>query len=132
MLLKRTISLLVLTMYLHGMSGYTMSFHKCMITGSEDVYTGFGTVDPCGEEETDCQETTTHYEQANCCDIQQTTVNVDHYANYSSFRTVVFTTSIIYPIGYIYSQPVIQHLQLFSEEYSIRPPEPCITCIFRI
>lgn len=84
-MLKRVIAVLVLLMYLHGMSGYTMSIHTCMITGSENVYTTFGKEDPCEEEERHCEETEPHFEQADCCDLQQTVINVEDDSNISSF-----------------------------------------------
>lgn len=74
-------------MYIHGLSGYTMSIHTCMITGSENVYTAFGNQDPCEEEvERHCDETSTHFEQADCCNLQQTVVSVDDDSNISSFQ----------------------------------------------
>ena len=120
-------------MYLHGMSGYTMSFHKCTITGFENVYTSYGLEDPCNEEENDCSETTPHFEQADCCDIQQTIVSVDDDSN-------------LYPYNPVFSVPVITHTYFYSyitsnnqqqgfTKYrceSIPPPDLCAICVFRI
>lgn len=133
MILKRVISLLILTLYLHGMSGYTMSFHKCMITGFENVYTGYGVGDPCGEEEKDCHETGPHFEQADCCDIDQTIVSIDDDSNISYFKSQLSTPSITYTLiqTYLLSNSITTH-HFYAASYTIRPPEPYSICVFRI
>ncbi len=132
-MLKKIISLLVLTMYLHGMSGYTMSFHKCTITGFENVYTGFGLEDPCGEEEKDCHETSPHFEQADCCDLQQTIVSVDDNSNVSIYKIFianpVFTQTLTH---FSLQSPADYSPHFYADSYTIRPPEPCSICVFRI
>ncbi len=132
-MLKKLISLLVLTMYLHGMSGYTMSFHKCIVTGSEEVYTSFGMDDPCNEEEKTCNETATHFEEADCCDVQQTVVSVDDDSNISYLKTSIAPVTIQHTLVQSYQLSNTGSTQYFYTDISpIRPPEPCTICVFRI
>jgi hypothetical protein len=132
MLFKKIISLLVLSLYLHGMSGYTMSFHTCLITGFENVYAGYDLNDPCGEEENDCQEKTTQIKPADCCDVQQTIISLDEDAVFSNHQIYVVQAANLYQhfqTNSFYSRPLISaylHLSV------IRPPEPSSICIFRI
>lgn len=132
-MMKRIISLLVLTMYLHGMSGYTMSFHKCTITGFENVYTGYGMQDPCGEEEKICLGITTHFEEADCCDIQQTVVSIGDDSTISDFKTQIFLPVITYTLvqSHLHLNNTTSHY-FYSDSYTIRPPEPSTICVFRI
>lgn len=132
MVLKRLISLLVLTMYLHGMSGYTMSFHKCSITGFENVYASYQSGDPCGEEDLDCTETTPHFEQADCCDLEQTIINVDDDANSTFFKTIISPLPLTSPGIQSYLLPIFKSLLKEKEEPTQRPPEPSYICVFRI
>jgi hypothetical protein len=132
-MLKKVISLLVLTMYLHGMSGYTMSFHTCTITGSENVYTGFGTEDPCEEEENDCHETSTHFEQADCCDIQQTFISVEDESDIISYKIPV--NPIVLHQTFVQSSVLLNSFSVprsYQDSYTIGPPDLCSICIFRI
>jgi hypothetical protein len=132
-MLKKIISLLILSMYLHGMSGYTMSFHKCMITGFENVYTGYGLVDPCNEEENACNETTTHFEQADCCDVQQTIISVDDDSNLYPYNTVL--SSPLITQTYFYSYLSIHGQKdcfSYSNRFNLRPPDLSSICVFRI
>lgn len=132
-MIKRIISLLVLFLYLHGMSGYTMSFHTCTVTGSENVYTSYGLEDPCNEEETDCTETTTHFEEADCCDIQQTIVSVDEDTDITpykiNFSAPVITTSFVQYYS-LQSTRFVSHVN--TQDSPVWPPEPSRICVFRI
>lgn len=132
-MLKKAISILTLIMYLHGMSGYTMSIHKCMITGLENVYTAFGNQDPCEEEEKHCEETNTHFEQADCCDIQQTIVVVDDDFNTSSFQ-IYSDFAIIFSLPlFIKDEPrlTLSSLPLNGSGF-IDPPDLPFIGVFRI
>lgn len=120
-------------MYLHGMSGYTMSFHRCIITGSENVYTSYGLEDPCDEEENDCHETTPHFEQADCCDIQQTIVSVDDDSNLYPYNTEFSTPAITYTYFYSYLSVNTQtDNNSYNDRFTIRPPDLSSICVFRI
>lgn len=132
-MLKRIISLLVLALYLHGMSGYAMNFHTCTITGFENIYTGFGLQDPCGEMKNDCRNPRPHFERGDCCDIQQTIVSIDVGSAISYFKTNISFPAIIYPLvqSYLLGNTIsIRHF--YEESYSMLPPEPCSICVFRI
>src|SRR5687767_7772257 len=132
-MLKKAISLIILVMYLHGMSGYTMSFHTCMVTGFENVYTGYGLEDPCGEEEKDCNETSTHFEPADCCDLEQTIVSVDDDRDLSNQKislTVPFVIYTLFP-SYLSSNSSLTHSFYYSD-YFVRPPGLIDICVFRI
>lgn len=123
----------ILTLYLHGMSGYTMSFHKCMITGFENVYTGFGVEDPCGEEDADCSETQTHFEQAECCDIDQAIISVDDDSNISTYKiplASLYFVQILFP-SYEVSTLTLSHAYYCINEV-IPPPDLSRICVFRI
>jgi hypothetical protein len=131
-MLKKALSLLILVMYLHGMSGYTMSFHKCSITGFENVYTGYGLEDPCGESEMECTDTRAHFESADCCDIDQTIVSVDDNGNVSSFKlqtNVPFVLYTLFPFN-INSNTSQQHFHFAG--YHVKPPKLSNICVFRI
>jgi hypothetical protein len=131
-MLKKLISLLVLTMYLHGLSGYAMSFHTCMITGFEKVYTGYGLNDPCNAEENDCRETSAHFEQADCCDVQQTIISIDDDGNISHFKMqlLIPALSSTHVQSFLISHTTTRYF--YADPYTIRPPELCNLCIFRI
>lgn len=132
-MLKKFISLLVLAMYLHGMSGYTMSFHKCTITGFENVYAAYGTVDPCKEMGNDCKETAPHFERGNCCDMQYTVVNIEDDSNITYFKTCFFTSGAGQQLVQSYLLSTNNNPRYFySDSYTIRPPEPSQICVFRI
>ena len=132
-MLKKFISLLVLAMYLHGMSGYTMSFHKCTITGSENVYASFQAIDPCGETENDCKDPRPHFERGSCCEIQYTVVHVDDNLDISCLKISVHTSVTNFSL-------IQSNLFAFDSgsryvgynSYTIRPPDPSRICVFRI
>ena len=132
-MLKKAISLISLVMYLHGMSGYTMSFHKCMITGFENVYTGYGLEDPCGEEDRDCNETSIHFEAADCCDLEQTIVSVDDDRDITYQKLQVDLPVVVYVLFASYKQddPSQNHPSYFTH-YFIEPPGLSAICVFRI
>jgi hypothetical protein len=133
MLLKKTISLLVLVLYLHGLSGYTMSFHTCLVTGFQNVYAGYNVSDPCQEEEEKgCQETDVQIKPADCCDVQQTNISIDENVvpGIYSFHFLPVTLRN-HPAGLCLYGP--QSVVSTSTHINIiRPPEPCLICIFRI
>jgi hypothetical protein len=130
---KKALSLLILVMYLHGMSGYTINFHKCMITGFENVYTGYGLEDPCQETEPNNQQTTSCIERGNCCDLQQTLISVDDERDITNLK-IQFSSPPI--LSTLFSFPfVADNLTLSknrSQEQFIKPPEPSSICTFRI
>ena len=132
-MMKKIISLLVLTMYLHGMSGYTMSFHKCTITGSENVYASFEVINPCGETENDCKDPRPHFESGSCCEMQYTMVHVDNDLNISCFKTYFFTSpecSVILQSNLFGFNSASDYG--YNSLYNIRPPELSKICVFRI
>ena len=132
-MLKRIIALLVLTMYLHGMSGYSMSFHKCSSSGIENVFASYDTIDPCGESDNDCNHTGAHFEKGNCCEMHYTVVSIDDDSNISSFKSAFFNSAISHSILSRYSYSNISSPQFpFAGLYTIRPPEPSRICVFRI
>ncbi len=120
-------------MYLHGMSGYTMSFHRCMITGFENVYTGFGLEDPCEEETTNCTQTQMHFEQADCCDIDQAVISVDDDSNITSYKLPLVSFYVIQTLLPSYKVPSFDfsHSSYCMEEI-IPPPDLSRICVFRI
>lgn len=130
---KRVIAVLVLLMYMHGMSGYTMSIHTCMITGSENVYTTFSQEDPCEEEERHCNETEPHFEQADCCDLQQTVISVEDDSNISSFQlnpaTYLYPFTFIRSVSYSVQPGFAFHLPSFVVS---DPPDLSEIRVFRI
>ena len=129
-MLKKIISLLVLTLYLHGMSGYTMSFHTCTITGFESVYTGFGLVDPCGDMENNCRKTAPHFEKGDCCDVQQTFVNIDDGCKDVPWYVSTAITNTLIQSYLLHNTNTTHHF--YNDSFSLRPPEPCDICVFRI
>ena len=133
-MVKRIISLLVLLMYLHGISGYTMSFHKCNITGFEKVYTSYSKIDPCGEMGGGCKETTPHFERGRCCDVQHTVICVDDDSNTSSFKSAVTFQAFVItnPLYFLNRFTIEQSVPLYDNSYLIRPPDPSVLCTFRI
>jgi hypothetical protein len=131
-MLKKAISLLILVMYLHGMSGYTMSFHTCTITGFENVYTGYGLEDPCGEAEMECTETSDHFEPADCCDIDQTFVSVDDDSDVSNFKLQVKVPLVIYTLFPSYFDTKSTQPYSRFTDHHVKPPKLCDICIFRI
>lgn len=110
-----------------------MSFHTCMVTGSENVYTGYGLGDPCGEEEKDCHETSTHFEQADCCDLDQTIVSVDDKINISFQKIPGSVPLIIYTLipSYLNANHSSTHSFYYSG-YFVKPPGLIDICVFRI
>jgi hypothetical protein len=133
-MLKKIISLFVLTVYLHSMSGYAMVFHKCTITGFEQVYTGYGLEDPCAMEDIEMTGAGSHVVPADCCDLQQTIISVDDDSNISYFKTQfpVLVATPVFLQPYIinnYTSFLFDHQEL---SHSLRPPEPCSICVFRI
>ena len=132
-MLKKIISLLVLAIYLHGMSGYTMSFHKCMFTGFEKVYTGYQFEDPCAGMPADCQDTAPHFETANCCDIQQTLVQVDDDSNLSSFKAPIYIQVTTHTLVQSYLEVYTSfHYQADYSGNLSKPPDLTSICTFRI
>ena len=132
-MMKKNISLFVLIMYLHGMSGYTMSFHKCTITGSENVYASFEAIDPCGETSNDCKDSRPHFERGSCCEMQYTVVHVKDDLNISCFQSYSFISalsfSLIKPNLFAFDNST--HCS-YQNSYTIRPPDPSKICVFRI
>ena len=131
-MLKKIISLLILVMYLHGISGYTMSFHKCTVTGFENVYTGYGLEDPCGEPEMECTETSDHFEPADCCDIDQTFVSVDDDRDVQSFKLQVNIPWVVYTLLPTYLTSNNTREYFYFADYHVKPPRLCDICVFRI
>jgi len=135
-MLKKVISLLVLIMYLHGLSGYTMNFHKCSITGFEKVYTSYNTEDPCHDEDDECTETIPHYEQADCCDLQQTSVSIDDDGNINYYKINLQQTAILFTLfqdGYsAFSKQVFNAGLTLDSNSKTGPPELSDICVFRI
>jgi hypothetical protein len=130
---KKVLSLIILVMYLHGMSGYSINFHKCTITGFENVYTGYGSEDPCAEAEPFSQQASACFERGNCCDLQQTLVWVDDDRDVANFN-IQFSNSLItsslFPSGFIINNFIAYNL--YSPEQFIKPPELSAICTFRI
>lgn len=132
-MLKKAISLFILVMYLHGMSGYTMSFHKCSVTGFENVYTGYSLQDPCEGEMDRCQETTTHFEQADCCDLQQTTVSVDDERDINNSKTNITAIQLTQTLFHsCFYQSCFSYFSYNPKATPIKPPDPILTGVFRI
>ena len=132
-MVKKIISIIVLVMYLHGMSGYTMSFHKCTITGFENIYAGFGIEDPCEEMANDCHETSPHFEMADCCDVQQTFVTIDDDSNISCFKATFFSPFTAYTFVQSYFIEKLTSAYYFNNDIrNITLPELSNICVFRI
>lgn len=130
---KKIISLLVLTTYLHGLSGYTMSFHKCIMSGTENVFASYSKADPCVETEKDCQQTTPHFKKGSCCQMQYATVSINDDSNVSYFKTHFFTSTIYHLLYQTISPRANCHYYFCSSDFfNIRPPELSKICILRI
>lgn len=119
-------------MYLHSMSGYTMSFYKCTITGLENISAGYVAEDPCGEKENDCHKTTSHYEMTDCCETQHTIVSVEDDFDISLFKIPFYMV-----VNHTHPQlsPLKKQLpfSLFYNTFCpISPPELCKICVFRL
>jgi len=135
-MIKKVISLLVLIMYVHGLSGYTMNFHKCTITGFEKVYTSYSQEDPCGDENDGCQESSTQIDQADCCDIQQTSIRIDDNSDLSLFKIHFQQSAILFSFfkynSSASSEQVLTSYSFIDSRNKTGPPEPSDICVFRI
>jgi len=104
-----------------------------MITGFENVYTGFGLEDPCGEEDIDCNQTQTHFEQADCCDIDHAIISVDDDSDISTYKiplASVYVVQTLFP-SYKISTLTFSHSSYCLNEI-ILPPDLSRICVFRI